>query len=120
MLANRIATDAEAEAKAVRFAADAEAARIAVEAKAEAVAARKIAAEAAPFIVLLCSHLNANRLRENSTSFWVHAIMNQSTNYLKGKTADESPPPQALPSQFAKQLDREQGRLIKTNCISSC
>ena len=69
VLANRIATDAEAEAKAVRFAADAEAARIAVEAKAEAVAARKIAAEAAPFIVLLCSHLNANRLRENSTSF---------------------------------------------------
>ena len=69
VLANRIATVAEAEAKAARFATDAEADRIAVEAEAEAVAARKIAAEAAPFIVLLCSHLNANRLRENSTSF---------------------------------------------------
>ncbi len=49
VLANRIATVAEAEAKAARFATDAEADRIAVEAEAEAeaVAARRIAAEAA-------------------------------------------------------------------------
>lgn len=47
MLANRIATVAEAEAKAARFATDAEADRIAVEAEAEAVVARRIAAEAA-------------------------------------------------------------------------
>ena len=47
VLANRIATVAEAEAKAARFATDAEADRIAVEAKAEAVVARRIAAEAA-------------------------------------------------------------------------
>ena len=47
VLANRIATVAEAEAKAARFATDAEADRIAVEAEAEAVAARRIAPEAA-------------------------------------------------------------------------
>ena len=47
VLANRIATVAEAEAKAARFATDAEADRIAVEAEAEAVVARRIAAEAA-------------------------------------------------------------------------
>ena len=46
-LVNRIAADAEAEAKTARFAADAEAARIAMEAEAEAVAARRITAEAA-------------------------------------------------------------------------
>jgi hypothetical protein len=57
-----------------------------------------------PSIMLLQSP-ECKQVERIQFEFWVRAIMNQSTNYLKGKTADESPPPQALPSQFAKQLD---------------
>ena len=60
-----------AEADAARIAAEADAARIAVEADAARIAAEAEAARrpTAPLTLLFSSHLNANRQRENGTSF---------------------------------------------------
>ena len=98
ILANRIAADAEAEAKTARFAADAEAARIAMEAEAEAVAARRITAEAASVHRSVVQSPECKQVEREQFKFWVRAIMNQSITYLKGKRVNEYPPPQALPT----------------------
>ena len=131
--ARRIATEAEAEAaritaeaeaariaeaKAVRIAEEAKAAKIAAMIArcntrtaamiaAEAEATRRSTAESASVHRPVKQSPECKRAERERYEFWTHKIEKYSIPYLQGKMADESPPPQALPSHVAELLGRK-------------
>ena len=107
--ATRIAT----EVKAARIAAKIEAARIAAMIarrdtfiSAEVEAARLSAAESASAHRPVEQSPECKQAERDRYEFVMRMIINHDIWYLQGKTADKSPPPQALPARAAKLLGK--------------
>jgi hypothetical protein len=120
--AARIAAEAEAariaaEADATRIAAEADATRIAAEADAtripvEAEAARRPAAPSASAHRPVQQSLECKQVERKRYEFWMNVFVKYCIIYLQGKTANKSPPPQALPAHIAKLL----GNVMRFYC----